>query len=302
MQKLVFKLIIVMLLGSFNLWMGCGVPTISVVEEADRFFADVPRDPNNLYAVEIGQSEDKQTAIDTALDNARSEVTRQFEAKIEQYFGEAIDQPTVFSEEVVSGVSKEVSSICKVSRQELRKMGSTYYAYVMMETPIQEANASLVAKIKAIRDMYNRITESRAFKELEEDLKEYEYDAEHPDYLHATGTGESKDMQMAFDKAAHNARLEIAKQMNTKIEYSLEDAGVETKLVSKEITSATLIDCRISKRDIKREGSVYAASVQVEMPVKEVNVHLSAKVAKVKAIRDMYTRIIASQMFRELEG
>jgi|GEM_PF-2528688 len=291
MQKSISTSIMVILLGALNLWMGCGVPTISVVEEAEHFFADVPRDPDHLYAAEIGQSEDKQMAIDTALDNARSEVARQFEARIEQYFGEAVDQPAVFSEEVVSGISKEVSSTCRVSRQQLRKKGSTYYAYVLMETPIEQANASLVARIKAIRDIYVRIIESRAFKELEEDLKEYEYDAEHPDYLHATGTGQSKDMQMAFDEAVHNARLEIAKQMNTRIQYSLEEAGVESKLVSKEITSATLTDCKVSKRDVNKKGSVYLASVQVNMPVKEVNAHLAAKVAKVKAIRDMYTRM-----------
>ena len=92
MQRPIVTSIIVLLLGSIVLWAGCAAPTISVVEDVDisvvedaeSFYADVPRDPDHLYAAEMGQSENKQTAIDIAMGNAHSGIARQFESRIDK--------------------------------------------------------------------------------------------------------------------------------------------------------------------------------------------------------------------------
>lgn len=133
---------------------------------------------------------------------------------------------------------------------------------------------------------------------------------EDPNYLYATGTAKSRDIQDAITDAKSVARLEIVNQIQTKVSGLFkrfrEEVGAgedtellsSTKSISKSVASELLTMSTSAKRDIRKEGIHYRAYVMMEMPIGETN---TALVTKIKANRGMYTRFRASQAFKELE-
>jgi hypothetical protein len=131
-----------------------------------------------------------------------------------------------------------------------------------------------------------------------------------PNYLYATGTAKSKDIQDATLDATNVARLEIVNQIQTKVSGLFkrfreevgagEDADLLplTQSISKSVASELLTMSTPAKKDVKKEGIHYRAYVMMEMPIGETN---TALVTKIKANRVMYTRFRASQAFKELE-
>ena len=133
---------------------------------------------------------------------------------------------------------------------------------------------------------------------------------EDPNYLYATATGKSRDLQLAIDNAKAAGRLDIAGQMGTKVSGLFkrfrEEIGAEedaellamTTAVSKEVVSEVIQGCRTAKQAIQKEGISYRAYVLMEMPIGEAN---AALMSKIKESKNMYTRFRASQGFKELE-
>jgi len=134
---------------------------------APEWFVNVPKEPGYLYAAGTAQSKDMQMALDVARHCARVELAKQVEVTIER----SVEKPeglqksagsTAVSSKVTSNgstfvsrevtaegvtiVSKETTSIivlrgARVSKQEVRREGIFYRAYVLMRMPFEEANA-----------------------------------------------------------------------------------------------------------------------------------------------------------------
>lgn len=75
-------------------------------------------------------------------------------------------------------VSKSVVSTtlygCRARKEDVKKEGGIYRAYVLMEVPIGEANEVLMAQIKAREHLYTRFRAAQGFKELTEEVERYE--------------------------------------------------------------------------------------------------------------------------------
>ena len=134
---------------------------------------------------------------------------------------------------------------------------------------------------------------------------------EDSNYLYATATTTSRDIQMAINSAKEGARVEIARQLETKINSMFkrfrEEVGAgedaefltQTSDVSKSVTSKVLSGSRAANTKTTKEGMMFRAYVLVEMPIGAANTALMDAIKKQEHI---YTRFRASQGFQELEG
>ena len=131
-----------------------------------------------------------------------------------------------------------------------------------------------------------------------------------PNYFYATGTAESKNLQLALDKAAMSARTEIGRQMELKLNslqksFAEEVGNEDTELhqlysaTTKTVVSAQLMGSKIKESKHREKNGKYIAEVMVEYPVHEAN---KALVNQIKKEQNLYTRFRASQGFKELEA
>ncbi|MFQ6042628.1 MAG: LPP20 family lipoprotein [Candidatus Poribacteria bacterium] len=194
MQRFIGTSLIIALLGLIILWTGCGsgkqagMTEIPVEKKAEGnilvpdWFLNPPEDPNYLYSPATATSKDLQLAIDTAKHQGQVDITQQLETKVSALFKRFREEAGVGEDSemlaLTTSASKAVVSEtingCKASKQDVKKEGAVYRAYVLMEMPIGEANAALMAKIKANKNMYTRFRATQAFDELNEEVEKYE--------------------------------------------------------------------------------------------------------------------------------
>lgn len=194
MRKFIGILLVVLLLGSVALCVGCGkkkVTPVVVVEPvnplAPDWYLNLPTDPNNFYSVAEAVSNSMQFAADRAKNLARVELANQFQVKISalfKQFREEIGAPEDAELlQLAMAVSKSVVSEAingsKLVKQEMRESakddgGKLYQAFVLLEMGIGEANSTLMAKVKANKRLYTQFRASKGFQELEKEVEEYE--------------------------------------------------------------------------------------------------------------------------------
>ena len=146
------------------------------------WYLKTPEDPNYIYVPRSATSRDMQMAIDKATTDARAEVGRVVETKLE-----ALQKS--FAEEVGTGegsnllqqftsASKTVVSTSlsgsQVVKKEVLKDGEIWRAYVLVQYPVGASNVALMEQIKKQQELYTRFRSSEAFKELEAEVKKYE--------------------------------------------------------------------------------------------------------------------------------
>lgn len=163
MQRFIGTLLIAVLFGIAFVWLGCGgtAKTATSVEASaavPEWFANVPADPQHLYAARTARSADMQMALDMAKHSARVEIARQVLAKIEQ---------SRASSETLSAVILKNS---RVTKQKVEREGKFYQIYVLMKMPFDEANIVLAAKTGASEADIDK----RWLKALENEIKKRE--------------------------------------------------------------------------------------------------------------------------------
>lgn len=130
------------------------------------------------------------------------------------------------------------------------------------------------------------------------------------DRLLGVATATSLDLQTAVDKAKQDGRVEIARQLDVRMEGLTKRFVEETGLnqdaellgmftqVSKGIVSDSLNGSRVARQQLGTEGNVFRAYVMMEMPIGEAN---AAFLEKIRSQERLYTRFRASQAFEELD-
>lgn len=131
-----------------------------------------------------------------------------------------------------------------------------------------------------------------------------------PNYLIATNTAASRDLQLAYDKAITGARAEIARQAEVRIsamqkrfdeEVGLSDDAELLQMftqVTKTVVATTLNGSRVAKKHQARDGNNWRAYVLVEYPIGAAN---QALMQQLKNNQRLYTKFRASQAFEELD-
>ncbi len=131
-----------------------------------------------------------------------------------------------------------------------------------------------------------------------------------PNFFFAPNTQVSQDLQLAVDKATQGARVEIGRQVETKIsglqKRFTEETGTTGNAqlldmftqASKTVVSTSLTGSRVSKQQQFKDGDGWRVYVLVEYPIGAAN---AALMQQIKSNEQMYTRFRASQAFKELD-
>lgn len=147
-----------------------------------KWYTELPKDPEYMFAAKIGQSQSPQMAVDKAVTDARAEIARQTEVWVSTY-------QKKFDEEV--GLSKDSELLqhfiqatktvasaslvgSQIRYQALHKESSGHTAYVLVEYPIGAAAEALSVQINKDNVMYTRFRASEGYKNLEEEVQKYE--------------------------------------------------------------------------------------------------------------------------------
>ncbi|MDX2192080.1 MAG: LPP20 family lipoprotein [Gemmatimonadales bacterium] len=132
-----------------------------------------------------------------------------------------------------------------------------------------------------------------------------------PNMVFAASSAESRDLQLAVNKATQDGRFNLAQQLEVKYSglskrfQEETGTGADATLLDqfqqtyKGVVSQTLNGSRVSKQEVVPTGQTYRAYVLVEMPIGAANQVL---VQKMKANEQMYTRYRATEAFKELEA
>ena len=129
--------------------------------------------------------------------------------------------------------------------------------------------------------------------------------------LYAAVTAESRDLQLAINKAVTDGRNNLAQQMEVKFEglskrFQEETGlGADAQLLDqftqayKGIVSQTINGSRAAKQEIvNTPAGGYRAYVLVELPIGQAS---QALMQRMRANEQMYTRFRATQAFDELQ-
>lgn len=171
------------ILGLVVIYVGCGgskhnLPATTEGEEPE-WYTNVPEDPNILFAAKTATSRDKQLAVDKAVQDARAEIAKQLEVKIqglEKRFTEEtgigedsqlLDQFTKANKSIVN--QSLIGS--KIEKQKTIKDGNTYRAYVLVKLPLGAAKEALLQQIKQNEQIYTRVRASQTFQELDREIE-----------------------------------------------------------------------------------------------------------------------------------
>ncbi len=130
-----------------------------------------------------------------------------------------------------------------------------------------------------------------------------------PNYIFAPARGQSKDLQLAIDKATTDGRAEVARQIETKLQGLQkkfdEEVGVgedatllqQFTQANKTVVSTVLSGSSVIKKSVFEKGSLYEAYVLVQYPIGAASAAYMNQLKKAES----YTRFRSSETFKELE-
>ncbi len=131
-----------------------------------------------------------------------------------------------------------------------------------------------------------------------------------PNFLFASKSSTSQDMQMAVEKATTEARADISRQMETRVQGLVKQfneevgSGPDTQLLSqftsagKQVTSNVLSGTRVKTQKVLREGTGYRAYVLMQLPV---GAAADQFIQSMKKDDKTYTRFRATETYKELD-
>ncbi len=166
------------------LWAGCGGSRQSQTPSGDvpDWFTNPPSDPNFLFSSRSGTSQDMQLAVEKATTDARADLSRQMETRVQTLIKQ-------FNEEVGAGadaqllsqftsagkqVTSNVLSGTRVKTQKVVREGTGYRAYVLMQLPVGAAADQFLQSMKKDDKTYTRFRATETFKELDDEARKFE--------------------------------------------------------------------------------------------------------------------------------
>ncbi len=150
--------------------------------DVPEWFLTTPTDPNYIFVSRTATSQDMQLAIDKATTDARAEIARTIEIKMEglqKRFDEEVgvrENATLLSQytQATKTVVSESISGSEVKEKTISKDGDIWRAYVLVQYPIGAANDALVKQLRKQEEIYTRIRSTETFNELETEVQKYE--------------------------------------------------------------------------------------------------------------------------------
>lgn len=152
------------------------------VKDIPPWYQSPPSDPEYLYGMGTGESQEMQMAVDKAEQNARVQLTRNAEAKVSALFKQFSEESGVGEAAeyiaMATNVSKTVASgtigSTRIEDQKIVPEGGRYRAYVLVEMPVGAVAARLQSQIQADQRVHTRFRASQGYKDLVEDAEAFE--------------------------------------------------------------------------------------------------------------------------------
>lgn len=150
--------------------------------EVPDWYLNVPQNENILYSPSSASSKDMQLSINKASTDARAELGRILEARInalqkkfdeETGLGNDAQLLSSFTQATKIVVSTTLQG-SKITKQKIEKEGASFRAYVLVELPLGAAKSALLDNIKKNEQLYAKFRASEAFKELDAETEKYE--------------------------------------------------------------------------------------------------------------------------------
>ncbi|MFC2150465.1 hypothetical protein ACFLQV_03065 [Calditrichota bacterium] len=131
------------------------------------------------------------------------------------------------------------------------------------------------------------------------------------DFIFATGTATSRDLQTANDKAKQTATMQIGQTIETRFEglskRFQEEVGSTTEAqyldqftsATKAVVSTTLSGVVVDEAEIYNENGLFRSYVLLKMPIGATS---QALMDRIKQQEQLYTRFRSTEVFNELNA
>lgn len=173
MKKVIYCLIV----SALFLTISCGPKLVP----APGWYYKPPESTEYIYAPATEVSKDRQLAVNKASIQARAELAKELELHLsglyknfaeEAGLGEDAELLKFFNEATKIVVDKTLVG-SHIEKKEVKEEGDVYRAWVLIRLPIDPVHLGIYDEIKNREIMYTKFRASKAFKELEEEVKEY---------------------------------------------------------------------------------------------------------------------------------
>ncbi len=152
----------------------------NVTADIPSWFLKMPADANAIYASGTATSGDLQLAIDKAVLGAKrslaDRVNSKLSSKMKEFMSEtgaAEDSPVM--EESRQATENLVTSVnvsgYSVAKEKIVPADTQYRAFVLLRYPLGKANRLLLEQVNRNNMLHTRLEASKAFRELERDIK-----------------------------------------------------------------------------------------------------------------------------------
>lgn len=149
-------------------------------EEVPAWFLAMPSDASALFAAGTSTSTDLQLAMDKAVLNAKrslaDRINSTLSSKMKEFLSETgSGEDTKVVQEVERITSNLITEVNVAGytrdKTEVKPSGAQYRAYVLLRYPLGAANRILVDQVKKNELVESRVRASKAFQELEKEIK-----------------------------------------------------------------------------------------------------------------------------------
>ena len=150
------------------------------VEELPDWYTNLPTDTHSVFAAGTATSPDLQLALDKGTLNAKrtlaDRINGLLSSKMKEFLteiGQGEDTEVLTeAERVTSNLITEVNvSGYSQADAKILAQGNRYRAYVLLKYSIGKANRILIDQVKKNRVLEGKLRASKAFKELEDEIK-----------------------------------------------------------------------------------------------------------------------------------
>ncbi len=174
-----------------GLMAGCATPPpgspeqkAEAVEESvvdmPEWFVSLPTDENHVYSAGTSTSSNLQLAKDKAVMSAKRTLADSLNGRLSSKMKSFLSESTVGEDtEAIEEVERVTTNLItetnvsgySVKQSKFLSQGKMFRAYVLLEYPVGKANRILVDQVKKNRVLSARLRSSKAFKDLEDEIK-----------------------------------------------------------------------------------------------------------------------------------
>jgi hypothetical protein len=154
--------------------------TQETIVELPSWFLNPPQDEYSVYAAGTATSADLQLAMDKSILNAKRTLADSIKGLLSSKMKQFIDESGSGEDSVLTNEASKVTTNLiteanvagyKQADAKVLAQGKQYRAYVLLQYPIGQANKVLVDQVKKNRVLEGKLRATKAFKDLEEEIK-----------------------------------------------------------------------------------------------------------------------------------